>query len=87
MRALLGAVTWCDVALPLFGSGRLDQTGSSCKAGLIAVFCERGVWIKGEGITINYISGTKVVLAMYRTRVRVTYNTPLVMDTGNYDFL
>jgi hypothetical protein len=32
------AVTWCDVALPLFGSGRLDQTGSICKAGLIAVF-------------------------------------------------
>jgi hypothetical protein len=38
MTALLGAVTWCGVALPLFGSGRLDQTGSSCKAGLIAVF-------------------------------------------------
>jgi hypothetical protein len=52
----LGAVTWCDVALPLFGSGRLDQTGSSYKAGLIAVFCERRVWIKREGITIHYIS-------------------------------
>jgi hypothetical protein len=38
MTALLGAVTWCGVALPLFGSDRLDQTGSSCKAGLIAVF-------------------------------------------------
>jgi hypothetical protein len=36
----------CDVALPLFGSGRLFKTGSSCKAGLIAVFCERRVWIK-----------------------------------------
>jgi hypothetical protein len=32
------AAEWCDVALPLFGSGCLDQTGSSCKAGLIAVF-------------------------------------------------
>jgi hypothetical protein len=39
----------CDVALPLFGSGRLDQTGSSCKAGLIAAFCERRVWIKESG--------------------------------------
>jgi hypothetical protein len=38
MIALLAAVTWCDVALPLIGSGRLDQTGSGCKAGLIAVF-------------------------------------------------
>jgi hypothetical protein len=38
-----------DVALPLFGSGRLDQTGSSSKAGLIAVFYERGVWIKESG--------------------------------------
>jgi hypothetical protein len=38
MTAHLGAVTWSDVALPLFGSGRFDQTGSSCKAGLIAVF-------------------------------------------------
>jgi hypothetical protein len=55
MIALLRAVTWCDVALPLFGSGRLDQTGSSCKAGWIAAFCEIRVWIKREGITINYI--------------------------------
>jgi hypothetical protein len=39
----------CDVALPLFGSGRLDQTGSSCKAGLIAAFCEGRVWIKESG--------------------------------------
>jgi hypothetical protein len=39
----------CDVALPLFGSGRLDQTGSSCKAGLIAAFCKRRVWIKESG--------------------------------------
>jgi hypothetical protein len=46
----------CDVALLLFGLGCLDQTGSSCKAGLIAVFCERRVWIKRGGITINYIS-------------------------------
>jgi hypothetical protein len=38
MIDVFAAVTWCDVALPLFGSGRLDQTGSSCKAGLIAVF-------------------------------------------------
>jgi hypothetical protein len=30
----------CDVALPVFGLGCPDQTGSSCKAGLIAVFCE-----------------------------------------------
>jgi hypothetical protein len=52
MRALLGAVTWCDVALPLFDSGRLDQTGSSCKVGLIAVFCVN----KREDNTINYIS-------------------------------
>jgi hypothetical protein len=41
----------CDVALPLFGFGCLDQTGSSCKAGLIAVLCERGVWIERDGIT------------------------------------
>jgi hypothetical protein len=39
----------CDAALPLFGSGRLDQTGSSSKAGLIAVSCERRVWIKESG--------------------------------------
>jgi hypothetical protein len=39
----------CDAALPLFGSGRIDQTGSSCKAGLIAAFCERRVWIKESG--------------------------------------
>jgi hypothetical protein len=38
MIDVFAAVTWCDVALPVFGSGRLDQTGSSCKAGLIAVF-------------------------------------------------
>jgi hypothetical protein len=38
MIDVFAAVTWCDMALPLFGSGRLDQTGSSCKAGLIAVF-------------------------------------------------
>jgi hypothetical protein len=25
MIDLLGAVTWCDVALPLFGSGHLDE--------------------------------------------------------------
>jgi hypothetical protein len=56
MIDVFAAVTWCDVALPLFGLGRLDQTGSSCKAGLISVFCERRVWIKREGITINYIS-------------------------------
>jgi hypothetical protein len=36
----------CDVALLKFGSGHLDQAGSSCKAGLVAVFCERRVWIK-----------------------------------------
>jgi hypothetical protein len=57
MIALLGAVNWCDVALSLFfGSGRLDQTGSSCRAGLIAVYCERRVWIKREDININFIS-------------------------------
>jgi hypothetical protein len=38
MIDVVAAVMWCDVALPLFGSGRLDQTGSSCKAGLIAAF-------------------------------------------------
>jgi hypothetical protein len=46
----------CDVALPLLFLGCLDQTGSSCQAGLIAVFCERRAWIKREGIAINYIS-------------------------------
>jgi hypothetical protein len=46
MTEILAAVTWL---LPLFGSGRFDQTGSSCKAGLIAVFCERRVWIKERG--------------------------------------
>jgi hypothetical protein len=56
MIDVFAAVTWCDVALPLFGSGRLDQTGSSRKAGLIAVFCERRMWIKREAITINYSS-------------------------------
>jgi hypothetical protein len=44
------------MALPLFGLGCFDQTGSSFKAGLIAVFCERRVWIKRGSITINYIS-------------------------------
>jgi hypothetical protein len=38
MIDVFAAATWCDVALPLFGSDRLDQTGSSCKAGSIAVF-------------------------------------------------
>jgi hypothetical protein len=56
MNNVFAAVTWCDVALPLFGSGRLDQSGSSCKAGFIAVFCERRVWINVGGIAINYIS-------------------------------
>jgi hypothetical protein len=39
----------CVVALPLFGSGRLDLTGSSCKAGLVAAFAERRVWVKESG--------------------------------------
>jgi hypothetical protein len=38
------------------------------------VFCERRVWIRGVALLLTIFLRSRVVLATYGTRVRVTHN-------------